>query len=97
MHDNDFVDTGYDPNSDYVDGLDLECDDDLGIDYHEELGQLPDSVPDKPPQNRENRENKARQAKIKPMPASYRKVFPNVSSILITRFDGKQILFVRGK
>ena len=85
-----YVNNGYDPDHEFIDGLDMECDEDLSMDYHEELGQMNESSSNKIlPQTR--------QAKIKPMPPSYIKTFPNVQSMLITRFDGRQVLFVRSK
>lgn len=90
-----YADSGYNPNSEFIDGIDLECDEDLSMDYHEELGQMEE--PSKPmrPHRPDNRPT--RQAKIKPMPQSYIKAFPNVQSMLITRFDGRQVLFVRSR
>jgi len=81
--------SGYDPNSEFVDNMSRESDEEMGIDYHAELSQ------DIPDEQENNRKVDNRAAKIKPMPPSYQRVFPNVSSILITRFDGRQVLFVR--
>jgi len=101
---NDEFETGYNPNDEFVDGLDVECDEDLSIDYHEELGDIGqieemrpsferkesfDRAPVKPPNKR--------QAKIKIMSPKLKRAFPGVASILITRHDGRQVLFVGGK
>lgn len=94
-YDDEFVNTGYDPSNEFVDGMNLECEDELGIDYHEELGVIGDRTPS--PGGRKDKPERQRQAKIKPMPQSYMKAFPNVSSMLITRFDGRQVLFVRSQ
>lgn len=107
---NDEFESGYNPNSEFVDGVDLEDDEDLASDYHEELGQFDDSPgpgpqsmrgigpplsrprsPAAPPPTAPGN----RIAKIKPMSAKILKAFPGVSTILITRQDGRQVLFVR--
>jgi hypothetical protein len=93
---NEFED-GYSPDTEFVDGIDLEDDEDLGIDYHEEMGQI-DQINRPESESRIRQPNKSsRVAKIKPMPRSYIKAFPKVQSMLITRFDGRQVLFVRGR
>jgi hypothetical protein len=79
----------YDPDeTEFIDDIEVEDDENLSIDYHEELSHVPDAGQSEP-------QNPARKYKIKKMPKSWARAVPQAESILITRTDGRQILFVR--
>jgi hypothetical protein len=102
---NDLFNDGILPDNDYI-GID-DDDEELGEDYHEMAGDnsAGPSESNQSYQGTEEKEEKesrtglpagrkGRKAKIKPMPASMRRKYPDTASILITKKDGTHILLV---
>jgi hypothetical protein len=95
----------YDPqrDGDYEYGQ-TGFDEELGIDTHvpmesdshiSMLGEEPESTPR--PQGASNGNGVGRACRVRPMSPSMVANYPDVMSILITKYDGRQILMVRGR
>lgn len=78
---------------DFVEGLDDELDE-LGIDYTIPRAALEDDPPVAPPQRRLPQQAQ-KAARVRPMSPTMAARNADVASILVTKYDGSQTLFVR--
>jgi hypothetical protein len=94
---------GYDPFDPLDDSMwdddELELEqEETGIDHHVSPEQLGDDTPTPTGhggRGDDDSEREAGRARIRPMPRKMGRRFPTAATILITRMNGAQILFVR--